>query len=63
MSDWWFWFTRPLAEFAGSLALVVGLGLFLLVWGTVAALWTWVGLHWVRRKIQDLWSGGDHEVR
>lgn len=58
MSDWWFWFTRPLAEFAGSLALVVGLGLSLF-----AALWAWVGLHWMRRKIQDLWSGGDHEVR
>ena len=55
MSDWCFWFTHPLAEFAGSLAL----GLFLLVWGTVAALWAWVGLHWMRRKIQDLWSGGD----
>ena len=54
MSDWWFWFTRPLAEFAGSMALVVGLGLFLF-----AALWAWVGLHWMRRKIQDLWSGGD----
>ena len=58
MSDWWFWFTRPLAEFAGSLALVVGLGLFLF-----AALFVWVGLHWMRRKIQDLWSGGGHEVR
>ena len=54
MTDWWFWLTRPLAEFAGSMALVVGLGLFLF-----AALWTWVGLHWVQRKIQDLWSGGD----
>ena len=52
--DWWFWFTRPFAEFVGLLALIVGLGLFLF-----AALWVWVGLHRIHLKIKDLWSRGD----
>lgn len=54
MSEFWMWFTRPLAEFAGSIALLVGL--FLLAFAGLIALWTY---YWVRRKIQDAWSGGN----
>tara|TARA_B100001094_G_C17813753_1_gene615092 strand:+ start:474 stop:641 length:168 start_codon:yes stop_codon:yes gene_type:complete len=54
MSEFWMWFTRPMAEFAGSLALLVGL--FLIAFAGLVALWTY---HWVRRKIQSAWSGGE----
>ena len=54
MSEFWLWFTRPFAEFAGSVALIVGL--FLVAFAGLVALWTY---HWVRRKIQSAWSGGD----
>ena len=53
MSDFWLWFTCPLAEFAGFVALLVGL--FLMIPLCLVALWTY---YWVRRKIQAMWSGG-----
>ncbi len=54
MNEFWMWFTRPLAEFAGALALLVGL--FLLAFAGLLAVGVY---HWVRRKIQDVWSGGE----
>jgi hypothetical protein len=54
LSEFWLWFTRPLAEFAGSVALLSVL--FLIAFAYLVALWTY---HWVRRKIQSAWSGGE----
>jgi hypothetical protein len=53
VSEFWPWFTRPLTEVAGSVALLVGL--FLMIPLCLVALWTY---YWVRRKIQAMWSGG-----
>ena len=53
MNEFWRWFTRPLTEFAGSVALLVGL--FLMIPLCLVALWTY---YWVRHKIQAMWSGG-----
>jgi hypothetical protein len=54
VNEFWQWFTHPLAEFAGFVALLVGL--FLMIPLCLVALWTY---YWVRRKIQAMWSGGE----
>ena len=53
MSEFWLWFTRPFAEFAGSMALLFTL--FLIAFTGLIALWLY---HWLRRKVEQMWRGG-----
>jgi len=51
MSEFLFWFLRPVAEFVGSIALIAGLFLLLFT-----ALWILVGFEWVRIKFKKMRS-------
>jgi len=53
MSEFWLWFARPFAEFAGSIALLAGLLLL-----AFAGLFALGAYQWIRRKVQSALSGG-----